>query len=63
MARPRLPKCRHCGKAIRACMAACPPLVPCPELSHGWRHHGTRKHRCGPQAGTTYAQPEGDGDG
>jgi hypothetical protein len=56
-----LPRCRHCAKAIKTCLSR-PLSHACPPGSKGYVH-GSGKHRCRPQAGSTYAEPEGAGDG
>lgn len=60
--RRAMPKCAHCRRAIVACITR-PLPHDCPGRGKGWVHYGTRSHRCGPQAGTTYAEPERTRDG
>jgi hypothetical protein len=52
--------CRHCGRAVVACITR-PLPHSCPPPGHGFVHYTSRQHRCGPQAPATYAQPESPG--
>lgn len=50
------PKCRNCRKAMVTCLSR--PPHACPPQGCGYVHYGSGKHRCGPQAPATYAEPD-----